>query len=88
MTMLYNANQSDINKLQRVIIDEFDLEHLGGSDIRVKVDDIEGIVNESQGYIIQSGDIWSPDFRLHRFLTFYTSSNTSSQMRLTVKGYA
>lgn len=69
------------------VIDSFEIVHIGNAAIRVKVDDIEGVANESEGKIINPGETWGPPYRLKNFLTFYTSSNVSQQLQISVGAY-
>lgn len=91
MTDLYASlsNISDPNKQQRIVCDDFDVLHMGGADVRILCDDIEGdIANQTQGYIVRSGERYRPYIRAHRHISFWTSSNASVQLQLTVRAYA
>ena len=87
MRKVYAPNLSSAWNKQKVVIDGFELIHDGNTDIRVKVDDIEGVANQSEGKLIKPGEIWHPPFRLHDYLSFYTSANTSQLIRITIGGY-
>ena len=75
------------NNKKTIICDKFEIIHDGNVDVRVRADPIEGVANESQGHVLKPGEIWSPPFRLHNSLTFYTSSNVSQSLRLTIAGF-
>jgi len=87
VTRLAYPNTADKDMRQKIVVDEFEFINDGASAVRVTVDDVEGQVNESQGHVVQPGEIWNPPFRLKRFLSIYTSSNVSQTMRLTVGAY-
>jgi len=78
---------SDVNKRQHVICDGFEIIHDGNADVRIGIDDIEGVANRSQGKILKPGESWSPPFRVKNYLTFYTSSNVSQLLYVSVGGY-
>ncbi len=86
MMNLVSLPTTNIDARQRVICDEFEIIHDGAVDLRVSVDN-EPLANESVGKIIKPGEIWTPPFRLHKYLVFYTSSNASQLIRLSVGGY-
>ena len=78
---------SNRNKAPLKVANEFELIHDGTADVRVGVDEIEGVANESQGHIIKPGETWNPKMRVHKYLTFYTSSNVSQSLRMTLYFY-
>lgn len=85
--LICNLVNQSYNQAPVLVIDSFEIIHKGNADLRVRVDDVEGVVNESQGKIVSPGETWSPPYRLKNFLTFYTSSNTSQQLQISVGAY-
>lgn len=83
----YAANL--INESQRQIqtIDNFEIVHRGNVAVRIGIDDLEGVANDSQGKILFPGESWNPPFRIHQHLTLYTSSNVSQSLQLSIGGY-
>lgn len=64
--------------------ERIDIKNLGTDEFRVKFGDIEGEANESQGYIVESGQTRSVNYKVADYMTFYTSSNTSSLIQVTL----
>ena len=87
ITSLVSLGTNNANLRQTVICDAFEIINDGNADIRVTVDDVEGLANQSQGHPISPGEVWCPPFRVKNFIGIYTSSNVSQKIRLTVGGY-
>ena len=68
----------------RRVVDGFEIVHKGSTDVRVKADPVEGVANESQGYVLSPGVTWSPPFRLNNYVTVYTSSNVSELLQISI----
>lgn len=80
------VNQS-YNTAPVIVVDGFEIVHKGNADIRVGVDAIEGLANESTGKILSPGEGWNPPFRVKSYISFYTSSNVSQQLQVSLGGY-
>lgn len=87
-SLVGSANMGQAGKLSPAHIPEaFEMVHKGASDVRVYVGAIEGVANESLGKILMPGEVWSPPYRNFEYMTFYTSSNVSQEIHLTLLWY-
>ena len=75
------------NKAIVDVIDGVSFYHKGTADVRVRIDDIEGIANESMGKVLEPGEEWCPPYRIKHNVTFYTSSNVSQLIVMQVGFY-
>lgn len=81
-----DRNISRVNWAARVA-EEVELIHLGDTEVRVKIGAIEGTANESLGKLLEPGEVWHVPFKVHDYLSFYTSSNVSQRIEMTLAWY-
>lgn len=65
-------------------LEGFEIVHEGSVPVRLTVGEREPLVNESVGKILNPGEVWCPPFRNVPWMAFYTSSNVSQCLRITL----